>query len=277
MTIPYICYASSQGSNDYRGCLGPVYYNLFDQRLRAIETIFPAETSSGKAVQDSFSSQKNKIIRALGESDADLIISGDHSSAMGTWQYMSERHPDMHLIWIDAHLDAHNPTDSQSHNIHGMPTAYLLGDFALKNDPSPLKVPLTGSQIHFIGTRSFEPIEQVKLEKYGASIYSHHDILASSLKEVIKKVLAKIGNQPYGISLDLDIFDPQYCPGVNCPADSGLLPEQLLKELPCLLKKCQLLEITEYNPAQDIDHQTRKIMSHIIDDYLEARMSEERT
>ena len=276
MTLPYICFASSQGSNDYRGCLGPIYYNLFDTRLHAVETIFPVETQNGKGLQKLFAHQKNHLIHALKENNVSFVFSGDHSSAMGTWQYMLEQHPDMHLIWVDAHLDAHNPVDTVSDNIHGMPIAYMLGDFQLEADMRPLTHPLKGENIHIIGARSYAPIELKKMREHGVNLYLEKDMLATPLENIFHQVKAKIGHKPYGISLDLDIIDPTHCPGVNCPSDGGIIPEALLTALPIIFEECKLLELTEYNPARDTDHQTRKIISHILDDYLNARINSER-
>lgn len=35
-----------------------------------------------------------------------MIIGGDHSCAIGTWQGVIQKHP-IGLLWIDAHFDSH--------------------------------------------------------------------------------------------------------------------------------------------------------------------------
>ena len=59
-----------------------------------------------------------------------LIISGDHSSALGSLAGIKSAFPDKTLgaIWIDAHADLHSPLSSPSGNIHGMPLAAALGN-----------------------------------------------------------------------------------------------------------------------------------------------------
>lgn len=59
-----------------------------------------------------------------------LFVGGDHACAMGVWSGAMRALGDpkrMGLIWIDAHMDAHNYTSSPSGNPHGMPVAALLG------------------------------------------------------------------------------------------------------------------------------------------------------
>lgn len=49
-----------------------------------------------------------------------LVLSGDHSSALGTISGIKAAFPDKTLgvVWIDAHADLHSPFTSPSGNIH---------------------------------------------------------------------------------------------------------------------------------------------------------------
>ena len=59
-----------------------------------------------------------------------FIISGDHSSALGSLAGIKTAFPNKTIgaIWIDAHADLHSPLSSPSGNIHGMPLAAALGN-----------------------------------------------------------------------------------------------------------------------------------------------------
>ena len=59
-----------------------------------------------------------------------LVLSGDHSSALGTMSGIKASYPDKQLgvIWIDAHADLHSPYTSPSGNVHGMPMAAAIAD-----------------------------------------------------------------------------------------------------------------------------------------------------
>ena len=57
-----------------------------------------------------------------------LILSGDHSSALGSLSGIQKANPDKEIgvIWLDAHADIHTPYSTPSGNIHGMPLAAAL-------------------------------------------------------------------------------------------------------------------------------------------------------
>merc|ERR1712000_684544 len=58
-----------------------------------------------------------------------LTVGGDHSIASGTISAAARKHPDLAVIWVDAHGDANTPITSPSKHYHGMPVAHLLGWF----------------------------------------------------------------------------------------------------------------------------------------------------
>ena len=71
-------------------------------------------------------SRVSKCVHKNIESDFfPIVLSGDHSSALGTMSGVKAAHAEKKLgvIWIDAHADLHSPYTSPSGNVHGMPLA----------------------------------------------------------------------------------------------------------------------------------------------------------
>ena len=70
------------------------------------------------------------VQRNLEDEKFPLVLSGDHSSALGTISGVKAAHPDKRVgvVWIDAHADIHSPYTSPSGNIHGMPLAAALSE-----------------------------------------------------------------------------------------------------------------------------------------------------
>jgi len=56
-----------------------------------------------------------------------LTAGGDCACDVAVIDYLHRRHPDLCVVWIDAHLDANTPSTTPSGNFHGMPVATLLG------------------------------------------------------------------------------------------------------------------------------------------------------
>ena len=77
----------------------------------------------------------NAVSKTIDEKYFPIVLSGDHSSALGTISGIKKSNPQSRLgvIWIDAHADLHSPYSSPSGNIHGMPLAAAMQKDNLEN------------------------------------------------------------------------------------------------------------------------------------------------
>jgi arginase family enzyme len=69
------------------------------------------------------------VARAAARDDFVLTVGGDHSIATGTVCALRAKHPELGVLWINAHADANTPRISPSGHYHGMAAAHLLGWF----------------------------------------------------------------------------------------------------------------------------------------------------
>ena len=202
-----------------------------------------------------------------------VIIGGDHSIATGSWAGIINAHhaaENFGLIWIDAHMDAHRYDDSPSKAYHGMPEAVLLGHgeeelvnikgYAPKVKPEHLVV---------LGARSYEVEEESFLKKLGVRIFYNQEIKERGFHDCFIEALEIVNKNTkgFGVSIDLDVFDPSFAPGVGSPEANGLLPTEVLLMLRRLKTNEQLkgLEIVEYNPKRDKDNRTLKLLHQIVE------------
>lgn len=213
-----------------------------------------------------------EVIIAISNQDFPIILGGDHSMAIGTWSGVTAAlgaRGKFGLIWFDAHMDAHTPQTSPSMAIHGMPVAVLLGH----GESSLVNTQETGQKIDpkhlvLIGARSYEEGETKLLEKLGVKVFYMQDIQQHGFDVICKEALEIVtkGTQGFGLSIDLDAFDPQYVPGVGTPAPQGFNPQDVLSGLSVLMNdiRCKALEIAEFNPSLDRHHKTIHLMEDII-------------
>ncbi|MBX9585785.1 MAG: arginase [Gammaproteobacteria bacterium] len=202
-----------------------------------------------------------------------VTLGGDHSSAIGTWSGASSgvaKHGDLGLIWFDAHMDSHTPETTPSDNIHGMPLATLLG----YGDPSLTSVRTSTPKIKpehlcLIGVRSYEAEEKKLLEHLNVRIFYMEEINERGIEIVLSEALtiASTGTAGYGISFDLDALDPIEAPGVGTPEPKGLSSKPLFNALKSCNNHPSLigLEIAEFNPTLDKNHQTEEIIFDLIE------------
>ena len=202
-----------------------------------------------------------------------VVIGGDHTQGLGTVAGMKQaagQDSKLGLIWIDAHLDAHTPQSSPSGNAHGMPLASLMGvgpkQFVTLGGDYPLIEP---ENLIIIGARSFEPEEAELLGRLGVQIYHTNDVRVRGFSCIFHEALKYLSERTshFGVSLDLDVFDPHYVPGVGTPEPNGLNPHEVIPELSQFLnfKKASWFEISEFNPHNDHGDKTLSILLDIID------------
>jgi arginase len=205
------------------------------------------------------------VASARAEGRLPIIIGGDHSIAMGTWSGIRRAlAPEMsfQLLWIDAHMDCHDPSTSPSGALHGMPLACLLGrchiDLSGISCPTP---PLKPEQVTQIGIRSFEPEEADFARKSGLKTIHMHEIAARGLDAVMP-----CPDGAFGITLDMDAIDPEDAPAVGTPEPGGIRAADLLPILSRLLASphCLALEIAEYSPPHDVEGKTAALMEAIL-------------
>ncbi len=206
------------------------------------------------------------VHRAVQDKKFPIVIGGDHSVAVGTW---NGQEPSFGLIWIDAHMDAHTPETTPSNACHGMPLAALLGFGAPEMARLLHKEPIIKPQnLALIGIRSFEPEEEALLKRLGVRMYFMDEVRRRGLQEILPEAIEHVAKGPkrFGISLDLDVFSPEATPGVNTPEKDGIAPQDLLPLLGAIRHDPRLigLEIVEYNPMRDVDHKTRDLCYDIL-------------
>lgn len=203
-----------------------------------------------------------------------VVIGGDHSGAVGTWSGMAQAlrvtQKTMGLVWIDAHMDAHTVHTTPSNAYHGMPLAILLGhdesELARLQFPGPKIKP---QNLVLIGVRSYEQDEQAFLKKLGIKVFHSEDVFRLGYNEVFARALDFVtrNTDAYGVSLDLDVFDPKFAPGVGSPVPDGLDPLPTLSALQKTLfgsPMLQALEIVEFNPQLDRDNITANVIYEIL-------------
>ena len=240
-------------------------------------TLFPPD-AAGAVPVGRVADLCRRLADSVGETLADgafpLVIGGDHSIAIGTWSGVARfAGAPVGLLWIDAHLDSHTPETTHSGAIHGMPLACLLG----RGDQRLLDMGLRGAQIDprhtvVLGPRSWEAEEAELLARMGVRVICRNEIGARGLAACLAEVAAIMTAAPcgFGITIDLDAFDPAAAPGVGSPEPGGLRARELRGGLQRLaaIPGLRALELAEYNPNRDRDGLTAKLIRNLIEDML---------
>lgn len=216
----------------------------------------------------------NHVKVNLQEGKFPIVLSGDHSSALGTISgikaaYSSKR---VGVVWIDAHADLHNPYTSPSGNIHGMPLGAAIADDNLdyqinrvtrettelwermKNIGIPGQKVLP-EDIVFFGVRDTEEPEDKQIEKYGIKNYMVDEVRYRGLDTCVNEALDKLSEcDVIYVSFDVDSMDCDMISyGTGTPVPKGFDQYEVINIINQLLasKKVVCVEFVEVNPLLD--------------------------
>ena len=207
---------------------------------------------------------RSEVAQALHRRELPLVIGGDHAVAIGTWGGVAAASGGpLGLIWLDAHLDAHTPATTLSMNPHGMGTAVLLGEGA------PEFLAIGGNAVRpehlcFIGIRSYEVGEWATLRRLGVRIFHMDEVEARGFDAVFREAvtIASKAAAGFGLSIDLDGFDPVEVPGVGLKTRGGLRGAAVAAAMRGIAWRADFraLEIVEYIPELDRGHRTARLV-----------------
>jgi arginase len=203
-----------------------------------------------------------------------LVISGDHSSALGTLAGITHANPGKTVaaIWIDAHADLHTPLSSPSGNIHGMPLAAALGldnekygvntiDEATKKSWDQIKAlggdhpKIKPEHLLYFGLRSTEEAEDNVIEDLGIRTYAVHEIRYRSMAVCLQEAIESLKEVDLiYITFDVDSMDCDLISkGTGTPISKGFDPAEIKQLIQGFIStdKVVCLEVCEINPLLD--------------------------
>jgi len=203
-----------------------------------------------------------------------IVLSGDHSSALGTISGIKSAFPSARIgvIWLDAHADIHSPFTSPSGNIHGMPLAAALGLDNLQyqiNQPDEATLlqwykmknigiegpKILAEDLIYFGIRDYEEAEQKVIIDNAIKFYKVEELRFKGLKNCVQEAIQHLSKcDILYISFDVDSMDcDRISYGTGTPVPAGFNPEEIIQiiQLFQATGKVKCIEFTEVNPLLD--------------------------
>lgn len=199
-----------------------------------------------------------------------IVLGGDHSIAIGTVAGLARERGEIGLIWMDAHGDFNTTETTPSGSVHGMPLAAIVGrghpDLVRCCGPAP-KVLETNAVL--VGVRDLDPLERMALNNSDVTVLTMRDVDELGIARVIRRALqfaSDGGRRPVHLTIDVDVIDPTYAPGVGTPERGGLTYREAHLAMEVLAESGLLasLELTEVNPILDQGNQTALLAVELV-------------
>ncbi|MEM4036100.1 MAG: agmatinase [Fervidicoccaceae archaeon] len=179
-----------------------------------------------------------------------VLLGGEHTVTYAATEILDG---DSLLVVFDAHLDARDEYLGSRLN-HATVMRRILDK-------------LPSECILFVGTRALSEEEEEFARSTGLKFISSRRVwaygprrAALSLREAVR------GKERVYISIDVDVLDPAYAPGVGTPEPLGLDPHSLLALLGPLLSSANVVgaDVVEVNPLLDRSSATSFMAAKLI-------------
>jgi len=235
-----ICYESNPSYGAGSG-EGPIHILRASEQLEALdaETFFnwaelPIHTlpmlHPSPEPETAMTEIASSASRVLEENKFLLSLGGDHAVSIGLIQAVNNRHPEVGVLQVDAHLDLRDSWNGSRFN-HACVMRRVVADMGLPCAQ--------------VAIRSFSEEELEFLEKERMRPFFAHDISPDD-DAWMGEVMCRLPKTVY-LTLDVDGLDPSVMPGTGTPEPGGLTYRQIVRLIAALGKAKHVIaaDITE--------------------------------
>jgi arginase len=210
------------------------------------------------------------------EGELPLVLGGDHSLALGVFGGLARVHGPVATIWFDAHADCNTPATTPSGNVHGMGLSGALGwggeAFGAGRWPLPS---VDEERAVLIGIRSLDPGERDRLRNSRVRVFTMSEVDRLGMEAVMRGALEHVSGAAHvHVSLDMDVMDPFWAPGVGTAVRGGVSYREahLAMEVLAGAGTVGSLEVVEVNPILDRENMTGELAVELICSALGQRI-----
>ncbi len=185
-----------------------------------------------KVMVDNVSEMVNKIIT---ENKFPIMLGGEHSVTIGVGDAIKKK--DVAVLFLDAHPDFRDKLLDQKLS-HGSVAKRMVEKIGIERAGA-------------IGIRSvsFEEDSDPLFKKY--AYYTTDQVREKGVRATLQEFLRKIRSRKVYLSLDLDVMDPAFAPGVSTPEPFGIDPFQVKEIIHLIGKRMVGADIVELDPPYD--------------------------
>jgi agmatinase len=192
---------------------------------------------------------QHPISRLLEKDARVLSLGGDHSITYPILKSYVKKYKHLNILQLDAHPDLYNEFEGNPFS-HACPFARIMEE-------------KLAARLVQVGIRTMNPHLQEQAERFNVETIDMKT-WDSSLKLAF--------NGPVYISLDMDVLDPAFAPGVSHPEPGGLSTREVLGIIQDLGAPVVGADIVELNPIRDINGITAMAAAKFLKEIVEKML-----
>ena len=171
---------------------------------------------------------ENEVSKFLINGTPLISLGGDHSITYPIIRAYSPQFEDITILHLDAHSDLYETYEGNKYS-HACPFARIMEQQLVK-------------KLVQVGIRTLTQHQFDQAKKY------HVEII--DMKQWVNGVRPKI-QYPVYLSLDLDVLDPEFAPGISHPEPGGLSTREVIHIIQSIPGPILGADIVELNPSLD--------------------------
>jgi arginase len=210
-----------------------------DSRWRDAGDVGTAES------QPSFAQIEKFVLELLHNSERVVALGGDHSISYPLVRAHANVHSGLTVLHLDAHPDLYDELDGSRFS-HACPFARVMEEGL-------------AARMVSLGIRAANLHQRKQAERFGVEIFGPTEDLAT--------VLAGLA-PPLYLSLDLDVLDPAFAPGISHYEPGGLSTRHVLEIIHSLPCPPTGADIVELNPDRDIHGMTAMVAAKLLKEVI---------
>jgi agmatinase len=179
---------------------------------------------------------KERISQELKSTDKIICYGGDHSISFPIIESYTDSFKNLNILHLDAHADLYDNFDNNPYS-HASPFARLMEKNVINS-------------LTQVGIRTLNTHQKEQAAKFGINVIEMKNFNYDFIKTL---------QAPLYISLDLDVLDPAFAPGISHHEPGGMTTRELIKIIQNISVSIVGADIVEYNPTRDINNMTAMV------------------
>jgi agmatinase len=170
-----------------------------------------------------------------------LALGGDHAVTFPVVDALTRVYEGLTILHLDAHPDIYD-SYAGSRFSHASPFARIMETGRVK-------------RLVQVGIRGMNDVQRRQVEKFGVTCIEMKDYRSKNPIEL---------EGPVYISLDMDVLDPAYAPGVSHHEPGGMSTRKVLRLIQSIGCPIVGADIVEYNPDRDVNGMTAAVAAKFV-------------
>ncbi len=178
-----------------------------------------------------------------------VALGGDHSITFPIIRSFAATHPSLTVLQLDAHPDLYDSYDGNRFS-HACPFARIMEENLAR-------------RLVQIGIRAMNTPQRQQAQRFGVEtmeMCTHRGPVELQL------------SGPVYVSIDMDVLDPAFAPGVSHPEPGGLSPREVIDIIHRIRVPIVGADIVECNPERDLGEMTVRTAAKLLKEIAGAML-----